>query len=318
MRGTRDARLRPRAGESRGGRSVRLNCLRHGQQRRAGLPARICRYVRCESTGLEKSLRLRRPDLCAVCDHGLAAGDEAIWDPVFRTVICVGCDLGEAPRVEGEAGASALREYERRGKRREQHAREKLGGLGVLFARVIDKPQTTEAWQQGGRGEVRTGARLAKHLDGQNVKLLHDRQIPRHGGANIDHLAIGPGGVTVIDTKTHRGKIHVDHVGGLFSARRSVLMIGGRDQTRLIDGVERQIELVRTALRRVGEDQIDVRGALAFPHIDGLPTLAQLSVRGILIDGPKRVAELARRPGPLYPETIDRIWSNLGHSFPEA
>jgi len=98
----------------------------------------------------------------------------------------------------------------------------------------------------GGTGEVRAGTRLAKHLEGYDVKLLHDRRISRRGNANIDHIAIGPGGVTVIDTKTHRGNIHVDRVGGLFSARRSVLMIGGRDQTSLIDGVERQIDLVRT------------------------------------------------------------------------
>jgi Nuclease-related domain len=266
----------------------------------------------------KKWLCLRQPDRCAVCGHELVAGDEAIWDLVSRTVTCLGCDRGEAPVVEGRAGASALREYERRRQVREQHARERLGGLGVLLARVIDERQPTKAWQQGGNGEVRAGARLAKHLDGHEVKLLHDRQIPGHGNANIDHIAIGPGGVTVIDAKTHRGKIRVDRVGGLFSARRSVLTIGGRDQTRLIDGVERQIELVRTALRRVVEDQIEVRGALCFPHIDGFPSLGQLSVREIIIDGPKPVAKLARRPGPLHLETIDRIWSHLGHSFPEA
>lgn len=266
----------------------------------------------------KKRLCLRRSDRCVVCGHELAAGDEAVWDRVSRTVTCLGCDLGEAPVVEGRAGASALREYERRRQRREQHAREKLGGVGVLLARVIDEPQTTKAWQRGGNGEVRAGARLAKHLEGYEVKLLHDRRIPGHGNANIDHLAIGPGGVTVIDTKTHRGKIRVDRVGGLFCARRSVLVIGGRDQTRLIASVERQVELVRTALSRAGEDQIDLRGALCFPHIDGLPILAQLSVREIIIDGPKPVAKLARRPGPLQPETIDRIRSNLGHSFPAA
>jgi hypothetical protein len=188
----------------------------------------------------------------------------------------------------------------------------------VLLARVIDEPRTTKSWQQGGNGEVRVGARLAKHLDGYDVKLLHDRRIPGHGSANIDHIVIGPGGVTVINTKTHRGKIRVDRVGGLFSARRSVLMIRGRDQTRLIDGVEREVEHVRTAIRRVGEDRIDLYGALCFPHVDGLPTFAQLGIRGIIIDGPKPVAKLARRPGPLHPETIDQIWGGLGHSFPQA
>jgi nuclease-like protein len=235
-----------------------------------------------------------------------------------RSVTCVVCNIKDAPVEEGKAGASALREYERRRQRRKQHARAKLGALGVLLARVIDEPQTTAVWQQGGKGEVRVGARLAKHLDGHQVRLLHDRRIPGHGHANIDHLAVGAGGITVIDTKTHRGKIHVGRVGGLFAPRRSVMLIGGRDQTRLIDAVEHQIELVRTALARSGEDDIDVCGALCLPEVDGLPLLGQLSMRGIIVDGPKPVAKLARRPGQLSSEAIERIWRHLAHSFPQA
>jgi 3-phenylpropionate/trans-cinnamate dioxygenase ferredoxin reductase component len=48
------ARFRLRAGQSRWRRSVRLSCLWHGQQWMAGLPAGICRYVRCERIGLEE------------------------------------------------------------------------------------------------------------------------------------------------------------------------------------------------------------------------------------------------------------------------
>jgi len=59
-----------------------------------------------------------------------------------------------------------------------------------------------------------TAVSLDKHLAGTGVLLLHDRRIPGDGGANIDHLAVGPGGVTVIDSKTQRGKIQVDRVGG--------------------------------------------------------------------------------------------------------
>jgi Nuclease-related domain len=90
----------------------------------------------------------------------------------------------------------------------------------VFLARVINEPQSTRSWQQGGKGEVRTGERLAKHLDGHPVMLLHDQRMPRHGNANIDHLAVGPGGATVIDTRTHHGTIRIDRVGGLFSPRR--------------------------------------------------------------------------------------------------
>lgn len=95
-------------------------------------------------------------------------------------------------------------------------------------------------------------------------------------------------------------------------------MIGGRDQTSLIVGVERQIEYVRDALRSVGEDQIDVRGALCFPDVDGLPMLAGLKVGEIIVDGPRPVAKLARRPGPLSAQTVERIWRSLAHSFPSA
>ena len=153
----------------------------------------------------------------------------------------------ELPPVDGgTAGASALREYERRRKKREDHARQKLGVIGVGLAKLIDEPQTTRAWQRGGSGEVFAGGRLEKHLAGSGVKLLHDRRVPGHGSANIDHIAVGPGGVTVIDTKKYKGKVKVERVGGLFSPRHEILTINGRDQTKLITGVEKQI-----ALRRV-------------------------------------------------------------------
>jgi hypothetical protein len=218
---------------------------------------------------------------------------------------------------EGQAGASALRKYERLRARREDHARQQLGGFGVFLSRVIDEPQSTKAWQQGGKAEVRTGNRLKKLLKDQGVLLLHDRRVPRHGNANIDHIAIGPAGVLVIDTKSHKGKIRTKRIGGLFSPRRTVLLINGRDQTRLIDGVERQVGYVRDALHDFGED-VDVRGALCFPNPDGLPLVGQLQVRDVVIDGVKPITKLTRRPGPLNVNTISLVWQLLGTAFPEA
>jgi hypothetical protein len=220
--------------------------------------------------------------------------------------------------VPGEAGASALREYERRRRQREQHARETLGPLGGLLARVIDEPSSTKVWKQGADGERDTASRLDKHLAGTGVLLLHDRRIPRRGAANIDHLAVGPGGVTVIDSKTHRGKIQVDRVGGLFAPRRSVLLISGRDRTSLIDGVERQIAAVGSFLTQAGYDGIEIRAALCFPNVEGLPLFRQLSVRDVVIDGPKPVAKLAARPGPLGINVVNQIWVALGRSFSPA
>lgn len=67
---------------------------------------------------------------------------------------------------------------------------------------MIEEPQSTQSWAQGAQAERHTAARLEKHVAGHPVRLLHDRRIPGHGKANLDHLAVGPGGVTVIDSKT--------------------------------------------------------------------------------------------------------------------
>jgi hypothetical protein len=264
-----------------------------------------------------KSLRLRRPDRCAVCERELAAGDQALWHAASRVVTCVGCTLQSSEVAEGVPGASAQREYDRRHAQREARAREKLGGLGVLLARVTDEPQSTAAWKKGTDGEARAAARLDKLLDGSGVRLLHDRRMPGSRRANIDHVALGPGGITVIDTKNYRGKVRVERVGGLFPERRDILTIAGRDKTKLIDGVERQM----TALRTVFADQDappDFRGALCFADVDGLPWLRHLAVRGVIVDGPRTTAKLASRPGPLAPDEVDALWRRLAATLPSA
>lgn len=272
-----------------------------------------------------RQLDLRRPDRCQGCSAELPTGTTAWWDPTSRTVTCLGCvtTAGSAssgpPEDPGEAGASALREYQRRHDAREQHAREKLGGFGAFLAKVIDEPSSTSSWQQGARGEVRVGARLQKLLDGTDVRLLHDRRVPRHGQANIDHIAVGPGGVTVIDTKTHRGKIRSDWSGGLFAERHTILRIDGRDQTKLIAGAQKQVASVRSALAQFNSDTpIDVAGALCFPNVEGLPLLRRIEVDGVLVDSPTRVATLAARPGSLGADTIELVWSFLARAFPAA
>jgi hypothetical protein len=165
---------------------------------------------------------------------------------------------------------------------------------------------------------VRTARRLEKLLDGTGVRLLHDRRIPGHGRANIDHLAVGNGGVTVIDSKAIRGQVRVRRVGGLFSPRRSILLIAGRDRTRLVDGVERQVDAVREALDELAVGEVDVRGALCFPDPDGLPVFGQLKVRDVVVDCAKPVARLAGRRGCLSPAMFDRLERCLAASFPAA
>ena len=87
-------------------------------------------------------------------------------------------------------------------------------------------------------GRDSTAVRLEKHLAADALELPQDRRIPGQGQANLDHLAVGSGGITVIDSEAARGDVSVERVGGLFIDRPSTLKIGGCDQTRLIDAVE--------------------------------------------------------------------------------
>lgn len=319
----------------------------------AGLQSfRLVDLIPCVSASVEsKRLRLRRPDCCAVCETDLPAGTLAFWCPDSKQVKCLECgelaqaaaavsteapaveeppvvpadDVPGADRVvdpapvdEGVAGRSALREHQRRRKNREDRARAKLGVIGVGLVKLAGDPQSTRSWERGAQGEAHVARRLEKHLAGTGVRFLHDRRVNGHGGANIDHIAVGSGGVTVIDTKRYKGNVRVERVGGLFSPRREILRINGRDQTKLIDGIEQQMSYVDTVLRAAGHSGVELRGALCMADVDGLPLLGSLSVRGILVDGPRRTATLSKRPGTLAPETIDAIWRQLAADFPAA
>jgi hypothetical protein len=90
-----------------------------------------------------------------------------------------------------------------------------------------------------------------------------------------------------------------------------VLKVAGRDRTHLIDGMEKQIDVVRGLVERLSPQSIDVPGAPCFVDLDGLPLIVSQSVRGVLVDGTRAVATLARRPGPLSEEEIATLSERL-------
>ena len=94
------------------------------------------------------------------------------------------------------------------------------GGLVVLVAgwglRFQPSPEAT-AWRRGAAGERRT-ARLLDPLERHGWLVLHDLALPG-SRANLDHLAIGPGGVFVIDSKQYGGRLQLDPSGRLWHGR---------------------------------------------------------------------------------------------------
>jgi hypothetical protein len=80
--------------------------------------------------------------------------------------------------------------------------------LAALVAwRLRFRPsEQARTWQRGARGERRT-AHLLDRLTREGFVVFHDLAVPG-SRANVDHLAIGPTGLFVIDSKQWTGSVH--------------------------------------------------------------------------------------------------------------
>jgi hypothetical protein len=265
-------------------------------------------------------IALRYTGACGVCRTALEPKTRAGYRSSDRMVICLSCleppADPDAP-ANSSAGASARREYERRRNAREQRIRERFPRTGGVVVAPAGEPQHQRAWQRGAEGEERLGRRLEQLAGDSGVRFLHDRRIPG-SRANIDHLAIGPSGVTVIDAKRYRGKIELRRGGGLLSARVERLFVGGRDRTSLVDGLRGQVAAVRRVLAAAGAAELDVTAVLCFVDVDGLPLVSRLAIDEIAIEGPRRAARRAARPGPLAGDAVERIRATLAAALPPA
>jgi hypothetical protein len=296
-------------------------------------------------------LRLRRSDVCVGCSTELPVGTRAGWEPSSRAVRCLACvdslsrvdardgavlaeptitsiaafpacaivpSAWTVPSVCGPGGGSAMREYQRRSEKREQQIRTAHPRLGGLILALSNEPTSTRNWAQGANGERAVAATLDE-LVGDHLAVLHDRVLRRPDGrlsrANIDHLAVSPCGVWVIDAKTHRGALEVRRFGGLFSPRVERLYIGGRDKSSLLAGLSTQVASVRAELATVNAD-VPVRGALCFVGTE-LPWFGD-SIDGVPLVGRRGLAKLLKREGDLAAGDRDAIAQFLAARFPAA
>lgn len=291
----------------------------------------------------EKRMKLRYAGVCRECGAELAARTPAIYERSTKTVRCVSHgeqgrtdDAAEAatavaavpheavaqpvaaPAVEpvvdsGTPGASARREFERRKQKREERVRAKHPKIGGFLLAVTDDPQSTTAWDTGALGEERLGAGLESRAS-ERVRLLHDRRIPR-SRANIDHLAVTATGVHVIDAKKYAGRPHLEIEGGLFRPRVEKLLVGRRDCTKLVDGMLKQIEVVRGVL---DDEEIPVHGALCFVEADWPLLGGSFTTRGVAVLWPRKLYPRLAAEGPLDVETIAATHRRLAEALPHA
>ena len=120
----------------------------------------------------------------------------------------------------------------------------------------------------------------------------------------------------VIDAKTHQGSLEVRRSGGLFSPRVEALYINGRDQTRLVHGLLKQVDAVRRELSAV-EATIAVQGALCFVGTE-LPWFGSSNIADVPLVGRRGLAKLLLRPGDVGTADREAVATFLDQRFPPA
>jgi hypothetical protein len=181
------------------------------------------------------------------------------------------------------------------------------------------EPQSTTAFKTGAEGERRVAARLEKDA-GETALFLHNRRLGagRRDG-DVDHIAVAPSGVYVIDAKRYNDKkVEVRRAGGLFSPAKEQLFIGGRDRTVLLDSVARQLAAVRAALDLApGGCDVPVHTVLCF--VDAvLPLFGTARIGGVPLLGPKATARLIATAGPYDAATRAALHAHLADLLPPA
>jgi hypothetical protein len=215
----------------------------------------------------------------------------------------------EQPNL-GKAGASARREHDRRAANRERAIREKHPRLGGAILALSNEPTSQQAWERGAVGEERVAESLIRHA-APHVVFLHDRRIPG-SKANIDHIAVAPSGIWIIDAKRYKGRVEVRTP--LFGQPK--LLIAGRDRSKLADGLGHQVQLVNDAIVSTAPE-VPVYGAFAFVDAD-LPVLSRLNFSGYLLLYPRQLAKRLSERGPVPVDRIPELARHLATSFPSA
>jgi hypothetical protein len=161
----------------------------------------------------------------------------------------------------------------------------------------------------GGEAEERVGRLLSTAVGDAGV-VLHDRAVS-HGRGNIDHIAIVPSGVWVIDTKRYRGRVRrASRLGRVVGSR--LLVVNGHDRSHLLDAARRQRALVAAA----AGPATTVRAALCFADAEWGPRARPFTLRGVTVTRPGALAAALVAPGPLGRDQRSALSARLARAFP--
>ncbi|PWN01308.1 hypothetical protein DJ010_19305 [Nocardioides silvaticus] len=152
--------------------------------------------------------------------------------------------------------------------------------------------RAADLWERGAEGERRTAEALAA-LPAHEWTVFHDVPWPGRARANIDHVAVGPTGVFVIDAK---------HWSGSVTVRDGVLRQNGYRRDKTVSGAVDASTAVHSLLPAVRRE--DVRPVLCFARDEPLKEL----IGSVVVTSTAALAdELHRRPLVFPPEGRQRV-----------
>ena len=276
-----------------------------------------------------KVLIFRKEGVCDSCGATLSAGVKGQWNSSTKKVRCLEHDVMTQPLIiseqlgvqepnRGKAGKSAKEKYSKLHATEEENIRNKFGRfkrLGEVAVFLHDDSQKTTNWKVGAVGEEVVGAQLDLLAQEADFEVLHDRRRPPTK-ANIDHMIVTPAGVFVVDAKNYEGQIQVRRPGW-FSGDPEQLFINGRNRTKIVDGVKKQVAQVESVLVN-SEIQIPVFGVLTFVVGSLHLFIVQERISGVFLSTQRGLEKILRRPGPHTVEDIKATANLLAQRFPEA
>ena len=176
--------------------------------------------------------------------------------------------------MQGAAGDDAGRGAEEQVSRRARRVAELRAaaerGEAVDAAALERLRRDQRAWAAGAEGERRVADVLA-HLTRYGWTVLHDVRWPGRQRANLDHVAIGPGGVFVVDAKNWSGDVRVTEGG---------LRQNGYGRAAAVEGVSQAAAAVTTLL--APQHRSAVRGVLCLAGQEDQPVT---TVQGVTVCG---------------------------------
>ena len=163
-------------------------------------------------------------------------------------------------------------------------------GMAATAALQLLSPSNTEkAWGKGAAGERVVGAALDR-LASDQVRVLHDRRMPR-SRANLDHIAVTRSGVFTIDAKRYTGRLEV-------RGRGQQLWVAGRDRSKLLDQAHRQADAVAGVLADAGLSEVQVTPALCFVNTELPRFFRPKQAGGVQLTTPRDLTTLLAAPAP--------------------